>query len=585
MPTPEFIKNFQSQKDEAKPDALLRESLQKEDEVAAEAHEFEGQMGLSRLEYERNLEQLNRTTEHIEQLREEMEELESSMWRRITEGREKAALKAGIEKLTVKKDDLERNKGDFEEDAERRQASLEEVKAAIDKMPQAASIITDFYEKKREQWANAEFDAEAVDKYFNAEFLAGLDIDEYVELLKRFPQQMVTHVSRNGVRDHVGLIEHREGLDEYSDEFKGLLKAGALNSAMGREVVQDGARDLLIQKTGMLHASSREEAMEKVEAFINGRGWAEFGDFSAVHFAVEEVADFYYGAERENEAFVVYPSLFIASQHEYGGHYSDMSKRNEYDSMRNDVWVWQRELNGIDLDAGIVFLPKETVVGRESGSKFEIRDGEVVFDDEYRKAVEALSASPRIVEVADYLRKAINDSWDRKKDLIGPSIEDVADKVFPFAQEALGIDRDLFDGWFNNLQLYRNDFENLSRLHARGASESDHQDFWEYDMTMKSFLRNINKLYLPAQDTVTAQEYWEQYFADHPDERPSKIVYYEGGDPTAALKKWREDNGLMKKADKDFYDSLKRDRGDDAVKSRYLELAAQIIEERLPPAL
>jgi hypothetical protein len=583
MPAPEFIKKFEPEQAGPKPEQLVREGLEAQEELANESNELEGQMGLSRLEYERTLEQLERTSAHIDQLREEMEELEGSMWRRITEGREKVALKEGIEKLAAKKEDLELNKVDFEAEEERRQVSLEEVRAAIDDMPQAASILTDFYDKKRERWANAEFDAEEVDKYFNAEFLAGLDIDEYVELLKRFPQQMVTHVSRNGVRDHVGLMEHRKGLDQYSSEFKSLLKAGAMNSAVGRTLVQEGAREMIAKDMGIEHAKSRKEAMEKVEQHVSQKGaWAQFGDFSAVHFAVEEVADYYYGAERENEAFVVYPSLFIASQHDFGGHYSDLDQKNDYDSTRNDVWVWQRELNGIDLDAGIVFLPKETPVGRESGSKFEIQNGEVVYDTENRKVIEDLVSHPRFRQVFTKVREALSAFWATHE---RHGIEKVADEQFEVASEALGVDRALFDMWFSDMRKNDFDLDRLAVLHQEGAEDPDSSSFWEYDAVIKDFLRRGNMLYQEASDAVPAQEYWEQYFEDHPDERPSKIVYYEGGDPTAALKKWRKDNGLMKKEDAEFYESFKKDHGDDAVKSRYLELAAQIIEETIPPAL
>ena len=40
-----------------------------------------------------------------------------------------------------------------------------------------------------------------------------------------------------------------------------------------------------------------------------------------------------------------------------------------------------------------------------------------------------------------------------------------------------------------------------------------------------------------ATETIASQDYWEMYFSQHPDERPSRVIYYEGA-PSKALQTW-----------------------------------------------
>src|SRR6185503_4609999 len=97
-----------------------------------------------------------------------------------------------------------------------------------------------------------------------------------------------------------------------------------------------------------------------------------YPDKIAVHFAAQMVADQFYGGERNNEVFFVYPSDFIASQHEYAfnGWEKDFTKPQS-ETKWNDVFVWPSNLEnpGISVDAGLVFLPDHTPVDPETGSK------------------------------------------------------------------------------------------------------------------------------------------------------------------------------------------------------------------------
>ena len=71
----------------------------------------------------------------------------------------------------------------------------------------------------------------------------------------------------------------------------------------------------------------------------------------------------------------------------------------------------------------------------------------------------------------------------------------------------------------------------------------------ELDMELDKILRSNQVIFERPDKTVTSVEYWENYFDEHPDTKPSKIVYYTGGDPTQALQQWKRDNGLSKQSE------------------------------------
>ena len=71
-------------------------------------------------------------------------------------------------------------------------------------------------------------------------------------------------------------------------------------------------------------------------------------------------------------------------------------------------------------------------------------------------------------------------------------------------------------------------------------------------------LRSHGIFYTEAKDAITSKEFWENYFTKRPKKKPSKIVYYKGGDPTEALYRWREENGIINNVkDKDFFEAKK----------------------------
>jgi len=90
------------------------------------------------------------------------------------------------------------------------------------------------------------------------------------------------------------------------------------------------------------------------------------------------VVDHYYGEERGNKVFFIYPSGIIASQYDFAfnGWGKDFTKPQS-ETRWNDVFVWLHTLDnpGIPIDAGVVFLPESAQVDHSTGAKYasEIR--------------------------------------------------------------------------------------------------------------------------------------------------------------------------------------------------------------------
>jgi hypothetical protein len=65
-----------------------------------------------------------------------------------------------------------------------------------------------------------------------------------------------------------------------------------------------------------------------------------------------------------------------------------------------------------------------------------------------------------------------------------------------------------------------------------------------FDSYQRSFW--INLLYEKPPQTVTAEEYWQDYFTKHSDKAPKHIVFYDG-DPSEAVAQFKRDNQIEEK--------------------------------------
>lgn len=347
--------------------------------------------------------------------------------------------------------------------------SLVQAESGRSELDEARQIVKRFYDQEKQKWADAPYSKEDMAENFTEEHLSSLSLEEYELLMKRFPGQMVTHVSRQGVRDHNGMYEHSKGMGESHSNFQDMLASKRMLSPLGVAISQaetyhdicqflNGGEDVVTHRDVIGDGRQPMDLRRLVTAlkwYTDSTDRKHFHNKTAIHLAVEQVLGGIYGGERGNEVFVIYPSAHIASQYMFKNWGHDLlNPQDSSNAAHNDVYVWNRwkegEEAGMSIDAGVVFLPKNATVDPETGSLYRL--------DESGKPIPAT--------------------------------------VDPNKQEP------------NTLYLQKTD---------RG---------------------------------ISSEEYWETYFAQHPSSRPSKIVYYDAAmTPTAAMWKWKADNGIVDKQD------------------------------------
>jgi hypothetical protein len=401
-------------------------------------------------------------------------------------------------------------------------------------LKEARAMVHAFYQEEEKKWQNSEYSKEDVQKYFTEEHLASLSVNDYALLLKRFSGKMVAHVTRQGIRDHNGMVYHNAGMDEYVDGFMRMVQDGRLRSPLGIRLIETEKEKALQKYLHLERLKTKKEAIASLDAivsdmpdFFNGK----YSDKIAVHFATEEVADCLYGSERGNEIFIAYPSEYIASQYYLNGQLTERSG-----GQHNDQWVWANEERGMDLNAGLIFIPKDAKVDRKTGSRYELDENKKPkINQQYMELCHAFVASPDFFEFADRALKILGKmhEGDRSEEL--NKLEEELKNKFgitdPRLQKALLDYQELFP-----LTIYK-----------REEMKTGHEDpMHTTDSEIREMMRSQGVLYIEAKDAISSKDFWENYFKEHPDKRPSKIVYYEGQDPTEALIHWREERDIGK---------------------------------------
>ncbi len=408
-------------------------------------------------------------------------------------------------------------------------------------LEEGQQLIQGFYEKEKEKWAISTFSKEDIKSHFSPEHLASLSLEDYILLMRRFPSQMVTHVTRQGIRDHLGAVNHFEGVNKFWNGFKEIAENGRLKNWLSLHLTED-AKEEAIAEFLELRSKTKEEALQVVNYVIgedtqNFHG--SFADRTALHLATEEVADAHYGAETGNEIFFAYPSAFIASQYVFSG---QLAKADG--GYHNNQWVWANEDRGLDINTGIVFIPEETLVDRRTGSKYELDENlqpkqntkivneikTIISRDSFKKFAE------QHAKILGETTVNINRMWsdEESSDYMLRQFRPTFDEIRRVLSEQFGIND-------QGMQRILLDYGFLRNAQGFDAANGDtHLDFISDRVTELGFK------FEPAKYTVSAQEYWETYFKDHPEQRPSKVVYYKGDDPTRALKNWRKENKLFK---------------------------------------
>lgn len=396
-------------------------------------------------------------------------------------------------------------------------------------------MIEEFYKEQMKKYERRE----DIKEKFSEENLASLPLDSYIDLLKQFPSQMVAHVTRQGIRENY-FAYHSKGLGEYSDNFLKIIKDGRLRSSLGIAIIEREKEKAIASFLKLDKFDSKEGALKYLEYFTRGEQHVhdpggEYVDDMAIHFTTEMVADENYGAERGNEIFITFPAAHIASQYHFTGQLSKDSG-----DWNNDTWVWANEEKGMDINAGIFFIPESTKVDKKTGSKYELNENKKpIINQEYKDEITSFVETGSFDEMSSQVVEIYYQNPWKFKDMRAAMESGKIPKElesFISCLEASGI---------KDQRLKIALLDNLSGLVTRKRHQQEDEGR-ELNLEIDSVLMQSSLLYKEASDTISAKEYWENYFTQHPEQKPSKIVYY-NGDPTAALEKWKDQKGLTKK--------------------------------------
>jgi len=436
---------------------------------------------------------------------------------------------------------LQAELGDITSEQNNRIAKLAEIEGGLEALrkrqaetPDAKTLLESYYEtvqflpltneEKREQLV--------------PEALASLSTEEYVALWRRLNPHFLSHVTRQGFRDHNAMMYHTAGLKEF---HSGLLSALEDDKLLRPPFALHGlrARDKASVKEFLgewvLQAKDKKEAEERFNSILNFSLAAapNYPDKTAVHFATQLVADDYYGGEGGNEIFFIYPSDAVASQYTFAfnGREKDLT-RPQNETKWNDVFVWPPTLDnpGIPIDAGFVFLPEITPVDPKTGSKYA-SEIVVVEGQEKRTMIEDKKLVSAFIEWGQDLndqslaKRAFVEYNEERNYYKRLDLEKTCLAVFARELQKLGFAADASVAVGRRL---------LGELYLRDdLTEEGLQDI----------LRKSSANWKRAEDAIPSKKYWENYFAKNPHFRPKHMIFYEG-DPTAAVYSFLQENNI-----------------------------------------
>jgi len=383
-------------------------------------------------------------------------------------------------------------------------------------------MLKEFYLSQKIKWENSPYKKEDIETYFTEENLASLSLEDYALLMKRFPGEMVTHVTRQGIRERVaGHGSHNKGHGEFHNGFVNIIENGRLRSHLGIALVEE-EKGKAIEKYFNLDKLSKEDALKRLDSYTET---GSYGDKMAIHFATDTVADYNYGAEAGNEIFFAFPSAQIASQYYFNGRLTRYVDERDRQELENDQFVWANEEKGIDINSGIVFIPADAIVNTGTGSQYELNSQKrPILNEGLISPLKKAIASPHFLE---FIKARKNKKNQEELDSILISNLQIDDQAL---RQAL----------ISSHPVY---LDELVESHVLSQRKNDSH---YVDYQARHFLEASRLAYKKTSTGIPSKEYWENYFRKNADKKPNKIVYYKGVSPTEALDKWKEENGISK---------------------------------------
>jgi len=454
---------------------------------------------------------------------------------------------------------------------------IDEIGKEVGELPKLAKLLRSYYEGI----ANRPLSNEKKRALLKPEILADLTMKEYITLWRRLNPQFLTHITRQGFRDHTGMNWHNAGLYDHQNGFVSVLKNGKKLippwGTIGLKDYEEEAVDEWLKIQGVLGEKSEKGAIARFEKIVGGKsisGVPKYPDKMAIHFMAGVVGNDYYGGEKDNEAFFVFPTDIVASQYNFHIYQREKSLvENDTGLMGNlawnDVYVWPGKNGAIKLtiDAGIVFLPKDTLVDRKTGSVYASKI-EMDGDEQRRVMVED---EKLVGQFVNWWQKKyggndlieIADSWKKEEDretesefftelaeglnLLGfekSSVINLAKEIIGRIQERYGFnlsyllakgrgEKELtFGGVGKKTETVAID-EALKRLKAFSSEE------------LIEAVKKSGANWKRAENSIKAKEYWESFFRENPNLKPNHVYYYNGR-PTEAVLTFLTTNGIGK---------------------------------------
>lgn len=482
--------------------------------------------------FEKQLELKNFQQEELEfsnKLTSRFETIQSKILSKFGEDKRHKYLEGRVEIAQTTVGQLEIDIRNLESEIQENNASLEQI---VENKNNLKNKIETFYDETSYDFLTPEQKKEL----FKADNLKKLNTAEYMELWRAGSPYFLAHVTRQGFRDHFSMMWHSGGINTFQEGLVNVLSdEKSLQSPFyinGLRLDDEDKFTEVLQNANILSKQTPEEALMAFENFINF-GLADapkFADKTAIHLSAESVLDSHYGGERGNETFFIFPADFIASQHSFAfnGKEKDFTKRQS-EKTWNDVFVWAND--GINLDAGLVFLPEKTAVDPKTGSKYaskEAADGSLTM-------IEDPEAINKLQQWWTKNKLLFKEMWDNAQDSdfysSGREKQYFWDSVF-FKLKDLGYQADVLDGEAAAILT-----SNLSN----STEELSPED-------INTFLQASNLKFALPEKTVPAKEYWENYFSTHPDQKPKHIIYY-NGNPTDAISEFLESENITPKKD------------------------------------
>src|SRR3989338_2365862 len=430
---------------------------------------------------------------------------------------------------------------DLSTQSEETRTELARLRQEQANVPDPKKLLEAYYEKME----TVPLTNEEKREMLKPEVLAELSTEEYIALWRRLNPHFLSHVTRQGFRDHNAMVYHSAGLQEFHNGLVSVLEDKKI--LRPPIAVREGLRsrdETAVRKfleDWVLKGENEEEAKDRFNALLH-KSLAtapKYPDQTAVHFATQIVADGYYGGERSNEAFFLYPSDVLVSQHQFAfnGWEKDFTQPQS-ETKWNDVFVWPLSVEnpGIAVDVGMVFLPEHTPVDPKTGSRYA-SEISIVEGEEKRIMIEDESLVRAFVEWAKNLNEqslpmVAYKEWEDEKNYYWKQREK---------------ERICLDAFRQEIQKLGFDEEAAGRLGTDVFKERymmgklDWQKDIPFEESMQRLLRQSGSNWKLAEQTISSKEYWEAYFAQDPQQKPKHLIFYDG-DPTAAIYEFQQKN-------------------------------------------